>query len=553
MIFRLPRPALLALAWASVLCLALALRLPGLADKPLHYDEGVNGWLTLQLHWWNLYRYDPTNYHGPLLYYANLIGFGVLGPSETSLRLATVVAGALVPLALLPARRLAGDAALLAAGLALAVGPGFVYFSRTAIHEIHLVFFTALWAAALARFAAAPGAGPAALAAAAAALAFATKETALLTAGGLGAGAGLAWLAGRPAAGAAADLFGGRTRREALRALSLDARRAWLVGAVVFASILALLFSSFLTHPRGIVDFFTAFAPWTEYGVTGRNQSKPFAYYLVRVMPATLGAWRWIALPAAALALATRDRLALAVLGWAAATLLAYSVLPYKTPWCVLEIDLPLLLLVAWAIGRAAQVARDAARPRALRAAAAAAVLAALAPAPWLAAESLADNRERFDDFQRPFIYYQTLDEFHDMLRDLFGVADAAPAADGAGPRILNVDLEMPLGFYTSTRGWALERTTLLERAPSAGELDGVDLVVSTHAPLEAIDALVAARPERWHREKYFYRPGSYAYAWYREPLWERYQAAGGRAASPWPRPARRPLPAPPVPRGGPA
>jgi hypothetical protein len=301
-----------------------------------------------------------------------------------------------------------------------------------------------------------------------------------------------------------------------------------------------------------VVDFFTAYVPWTEYGVTGRNQSKAFGYYALRVMPATLGAWRWIALAAAALALATRDRLGLACLGWAGATLLAYSVLPYKTPWCELEIDLPLVLLVAWAVGRALRVAADAERPRALRAAVAATALAALAPAPRLAAESVADNRERSDDFRRPFVYYQTFDEFEDLLRDLFGVADAAPAADGAGPRVLNVELEFPLGFYTTTQGWEIDRTIYLARAPTAAELSGAELVVSTHVTQPAIDALVAARPERWHREKYLYRPGSFVYVWYREPLWERYQAAGGRAASPWPRPSRGPLPAPPIPAAGP-
>jgi uncharacterized protein (TIGR03663 family) len=547
------RAPLLVLAWAALVGLALVLRLPDLAAKPLHYDEGVNGWFTLRLYWWNLYHYDPTNYHGPFLYYANLIGFGLLGPNETSLRLAAAVAGALVPLALLPARRLAGDAALLAAALALAVGPGFVYFSRTAIHEIHLVLFAALWAAALARFAAAPGVAWAALAAAAAALAFATKETALLTAGGLAAGAGTAWLAGRPAASAAADLFGGRARREALRAWTQGARRAWLAGALVFATLLVFFYSSFGTHPRGVLDFFAGFGPWTEYAVTGRNQSKPFDHYALRVMPATLGAWRWLALAAAAAALASRDRLGLALVGWAASTFLVYSALPYKTPWCELQIDLPLLFLVAWAVGRAAELARDAARPRALRALAAAAALAGLLPAPWLAAESLRDNRERFDDFRRPFVYYQTVDEFHDLLRDLFGAADAAPGADGAGPRAWNAGLGSPLGFYALTRGWALERTTYLDRAPSARELDGVELVLGTQATLEAIDALVAERPERWHRERYYYRPGVVAYAWYREPLWERYQAAGGRAASPWPRPAMRPLPAPPVVLDGPS
>src|SRR5262249_30047116 len=81
------------------------------------------------------------------------------------------------------------------------------------------------------------------------------------------------------------------------------------------------------------------FGPWTGYGVTGRNQAKPFGYF-PRVMGATVGAWRWLALPAAALAIGARERLGLALCGWAAAALAVYSALPYKTPWCALEIDL---------------------------------------------------------------------------------------------------------------------------------------------------------------------------------------------------------------------
>ena len=46
--------------------IAGALRLPGLDLKPLHSDEGVNGWFTLRLYWWDLYRYRPSDYHGPV-------------------------------------------------------------------------------------------------------------------------------------------------------------------------------------------------------------------------------------------------------------------------------------------------------------------------------------------------------------------------------------------------------------------------------------------------------------------------------------------------------
>ena len=535
----------LAVGLALVVGLALALRLPGLAVKPLHYDEGVNGWLTLRLYWWNLYRYDPTNYHGPLLYYANLLCFHLLGPGEVALRMGTVIAGSLVPLALLPARRFAGDVALCVAGLALAVGPGFVYFSRTAIHETWLVLATALWAAALARFAQAPRARWGAVAGGAAALAFASKETAVLSAACLGAGAALAWLGGRPGGEIDSDLFGGRTRGEALVAWSSGARRAWLAGALVFATLLLLLFSSFLGHPRGVVDFFAAYVPWTEYGVTGRNQSKPLGYFL-GVMAATEGAWRLLALPAAGLALVARERLGLALVGWAGASLLVYSVIPYKTPWCVLEIDLPVLLLVAWAAGRAAAVAARPGRSRGVRGVAAAAALASLAPAPLLLARSLEDNRERFDDFRRPYVYYQTFSEFRELPRELLGVRDAAPSRDGV--RLLTVDLEHPLSFYLLTRGWPLAQLVHFEQLPDAERLRGADVVASSHRDQEAIEAALAASGTAWHRERYYDRPGTYAYVWVREPLWERYQAAGGREAAPWPRAPSPPRAAPPPP-----
>src|SRR5262249_21882246 len=77
------------------------------------------------------------------------------------------------------------------------------------------------------------------------ALAWGSRERGALTAACLGAGACLAWAAGRPGAGGGADLFGGRARREALLAWTAGARRAWLVGALVFAALVALLFSSF--------------------------------------------------------------------------------------------------------------------------------------------------------------------------------------------------------------------------------------------------------------------------------------------------------------------
>jgi len=519
------------LSLTGLLALALGLRLWDLDASPLHQDEGLNGWLTLALHWWGRFEYLPSDNHGPFFYYAGAVLFGALGPSEFSLRLAPALAGALLLPALLPARRWLAGGGLWVAGLLLAIAPGLVYFSRTAIHEIDLVLFGALWAASLARFAARPGPGWAAACGAAAAGCFVTKETALLTAASLAAGvlaAGAAWLAAQPR----------RERRSRLFAFVREAARAAPVGLLVFAAGIVLFYSAFFSSAAGVRRFFEAFGPWIEYGTSGRNQAKPFGWFW-ELMASTEGAYRWLALPAAVLACLRRDPPGLALAGWALASFLIYSALPYKTPWCVLEIDLPVFCLVGWAAGCCLAAVRDAARRPAMRIAALVACAAALAPAPGLLVRSLEDIRDRYDDPSRPYVYHHTERSFFAMLQDLFGVADASPGADGRGPRVVNSEAPDPVRWYLYTRGWALERERYLENpAPPPAWIEEAEVVISSPRHLAEIEKRVAATRAGWHEESYPTRPGVATTVFYRQALWDRYQAAGGREASPWPRPA---------------
>jgi len=52
-----------------VIAAAAGLRLYDLTLKPLHHDEGVNGFFLLGLFREGVYCYNPANYHGPTLYY----------------------------------------------------------------------------------------------------------------------------------------------------------------------------------------------------------------------------------------------------------------------------------------------------------------------------------------------------------------------------------------------------------------------------------------------------------------------------------------------------
>src|SRR5215203_6011454 len=51
---------------------AVFLRFVSLTLKPLHHDEGVNGWFLTNLFRDGRYAYDPANYHGPTLFYISL-------------------------------------------------------------------------------------------------------------------------------------------------------------------------------------------------------------------------------------------------------------------------------------------------------------------------------------------------------------------------------------------------------------------------------------------------------------------------------------------------
>lgn len=564
---------LLLIAVLGVVGLSLWLRLPGLADKPLHSDEGVNGWFSLRLHWWNVYRYQPSDYHGPFLYYVNLVFFWIFGPSDESLRLGTALCGGLMPLLLLPLRRWLGAVGVVAGGLLLSCSPLMVFFSRTVIHEIYLVFFTLLWVVALLYFARRPRLSFALLAAGGALGAFCNKETAIITTGALGAGFALAWLLGRPGYHGATmdrDLFGGRSRAEAVHSTLVEPWPAWLAGAGLFLVGVVLFFSSFFSYtvgdkaaerlgpfPEWIVGvggFFRAFAPWFEHGSSGRNQGKS-ADYFWKLMQEGEGFAIYLAVAAALAALLLRHRFGLFLVGWAVSSFAVYSLIPYKTPWCVLNIDLPVFLLCAWGAGRCVELARDFGAPPLLRLAGAILPFLLLVPLLSFAKTTLLDNQERYDDDDVPWVYVQTQRGYYDMVRDHLGVAAADPEADGLGPRVENINGKNPIRWYTITRGWDHERTKYWswkkkkDALPSIDRLRRAGIVVAV-GPVKRRVAEELEKTERdWHQEVYPLRPGWEVTAWYRQSLWDVYQERGGREGIPWPQPVSEAVHRPPKPK----
>jgi uncharacterized protein (TIGR03663 family) len=324
----------------TVLVAATWLRLYALALKPLHHDEGVNGLFLLRLFREGVYRYDAANYHGPTLFYFALITssvnnllFGGEGTSTLAIRMVPVLLGiGLIGLAIGLRNRLGEVGALFAASL-LALSPGMVYFSRDFIHEMPLAFFTLWLVVCLTRFYDTQDAKQVFFASIALALMFATKETAVISLASIMASVGLVRiLVPQPANLKLFQLYGWR------RLVLLLAGSAGL-----FLMCTILFFSSFFAnYSQGVREAVATYGYWFRTGMT-QHQAPWYTYlnWLLREEPVIFLA----ATCGTVLALFhRRNRFALFAGLWSFTLLFVYSVLPYKTPWILVNAILPMSL-----------------------------------------------------------------------------------------------------------------------------------------------------------------------------------------------------------------
>ena len=345
----------------AIAMLAAVLRLVLLDMKAPHFDEGVNGWFADRLRDTGSFDYDPTNFHGPWHFYTVFLSQELLGRNLWALRLPVVIASLLcVPVFFLYGRWF-GRQAVRWAALAFAVSPACVFYGRYSIHEPWFVLFTMLFTwGAMALWLDRDRAG---LWAAVLGLTgmILNKETYLIHAGSLALAAGvfLLWQKVSPVRPP--------VTRPAVRGWTK--RDAWTAGGVA-VFLLVFFYSGNFFNWGGLIEPLAALMVWTKTGAEGQGHAKeayellPFVnYYWL----ALLARYEWPAL--AGLVWSVRyawpspaaPRL-LAIL--AGGILLAYSLVPYKTPWCIAPMIWPWFLFfgaavvaIGHALGRIAAVA----------------------------------------------------------------------------------------------------------------------------------------------------------------------------------------------------
>jgi uncharacterized protein (TIGR03663 family) len=505
---------LVAVLGAAVL--AFALRLPHLSERPMHNDEGVNAIKFRDLWEHHSYKYDPTEFHGPSLYYATLVLERLTAAprfeqfTEARLRFVTVLFGiGLILLVPLLADGL-GKTAAISAALLIAVSPVFVFYSRDYIHEMLLVFFTFLAIVSGWRYWRTRKIAWALLAGGGVGLMWATKETFVisLAAAGLALGLNQFWNRALDASGLP------------IKATRLDGRHLVAALGVCFV-VWLLMFSSFFTNAAGLLDSIRTYSSWSHRAVGDSPHIYPWHFYFDRVLffhvhngPIWSEALIFIlALVGAAAAFARKGlsdanaSLVRFLALYTFALTAAYSLISYKTPWCLLNFWLGMILLA----GVGAAVLIYAARFQWARLAATIFLLsgaAQLGAQAWQAAVPHAADR------RNPYVYAQTSEGILDLIETVKGLARASSAGNH-----LRIDVVAPGGDY-----WPLpwyfrdfDKVGWWDKLPEA-----------PYAPVMIVSGRVKGPEETESygmREVYELRPGVFLKLYVESDLWRDYVA----------------------------
>jgi uncharacterized protein (TIGR03663 family) len=455
-------PRVWLIASLSILAVAVFVRLYVLDLKPLHHDEGVNGFFLTNLYREGVYHYDPSNYHGPTLYFFALAVtkvkaflFGEPGLSTTAVRLVPALFGIATVWLALQLRRHIGTIGALTAAALIAVSPGDIYISRYFIHEAQFVFFTLGIVVAALRYRETADPVYLMLASISAALLFATKETAIISVAVLGLAWAVAAVYMRLVKGSASATWEKKRAterkvktRSKTQAEQVDTLERFgglssvaLMGALalaIFVLINILFYSSFFTYWKGVGGAIESLKIWAQTATKEHGHDwHTYLWWLLQeeaplLILGTLGAL--LAL------IRRRNRFAIFAGAWAFGLLAAYSLIPYKTPWLMLNITVPLAIIAGYGVNEIYGWGKE----MLTRFLALAMVAAALAVC---GTQAVILNFFHYDDDKYPYVYAHTYREFIPLVTEIEQLAERAKTGKKTGITITAPEY-WPLPWY---------------------------------------------------------------------------------------------------------
>lgn len=298
------------------------------------------------------------------------------------------------------------------------------------------------------------------LATASVSLMFATKETAFITLGTMAIAIGCIWVWRK--------LYGSNTLLKSddeindsalnwqnfVAAFGTGADR-WLtltICAFTFIFIFVLLFTSYFTYPEGVKKAIEAYAIWTKTG-TRDHANGTWAYL----------DWLWkiespiVVLSAVGTAIAfaiSKHRFAMFAGLWTLGLFIAYSVIPYKTPWLALSFTLPACIVGGYAINEIAKLYNNAGIP--------AAILACAVSFGLLGYNTYDLNFVRYDDDKMTYVYAHTRRQFLDMIDKIEHYAKVSGKNDQTRVDVVSADY-WPMVWYMKDHPKAIFHGRLID------------------------------------------------------------------------------------------
>ena len=514
----------------SVLIVLLALavglgwfyRFPGLGLRPMHLDEAILGIKFLEFWQSGWFDYDPKDYHGPVLHYLTLGFAWLMGWSDPAqvtgdqLRLVLAVLGMGLVLVTLMITDALGRFATGVAALLVALSPMQVFYSRYYIMEMPFVLGLALVMFSCWRYAKDNGWWWLVIAGLSIGALHATKETFVINLAAMACG----WVAARLLTEGftqrrSSSMFLGEKRR-----LSMPGRPWMWVAVLAVITSVGLFSGGFRFGSEAVVlDVKESVLTYGSYVTRsgGSGHEKPWYYYVMMLFwhrdvfvwsEAMIGGMAVLGMVHAFLGRFPKDgprqafQIFLSV--YALAALMAYSIIPYKTPWTFLSVQHALILLagvgVQWVFGWS--------KWRTWKALCSALLVAGC----WhLCLQNMFTMNDRGRaNLRAPYVYTHTTDSAVKLVQRLRDLQRLKPAEFAA--QVINVDSGWPLPWYlrdVKTIGYQT-------RVPA--ELDAPVIVVDTELAPE-IHAKLAGKP--YESDFYGVRPGVNVVLMVRKDWWE--------------------------------
>jgi len=497
----------------------------------MHTDEAVHtvkAGILLDTH---RYVYDPYEYHGPTHYYCALPFIWASGArtladtQEWMFRIVPVIFGTALVLLVLGLADGLGWAAAAFAALLTALSPAMAFYSRYYIQEMLLVFFTLALLVCLWRYYCRPRWAWALTAGVALGAMHATKETTVIAAGAIVFATVVTalWSRGSRVEGVSTD-----TDR--------PARPRWqhLAGGLVLAALVSTtLLSAFFTNLHEPIDAVRALFTYIGRGAAGAGRADgahfhdhPWHYYLEMLLFAKYAPGPWwseafiVALSVVGslmafgraggdLNKAPSRTLVRFLLLYTLFSIVVYSAIPYKTPWCMLSFLNGMILLAG--VGAVALV-----RVMPYRVLKGVVVLALLAGAAQLGMQAYRSAYTFNCDYRNPYVYGHSAS---DVIR-LGERMEALAAVDDQGHDLL-IKIIAPDGDYWPMP-WYLRRFTQVGYWSEIPEDPDAAVIIASTDLEEALNDRLTGE---YMTEYYGLRPEVLITVFIRSDLWDEFIA----------------------------